>query len=171
MNGREKSHSAIVAVKPTNKAGQPVAEPVEPRAGTEGNAKPGDTLWTPSQESASHGLDGVREGSRGRESNPTLTLASPSTTRGRNRMPELGTYGSVRGALSNERPYRDLKRESGRGPSTGRARSPTRQKRRQTSNPDGGMASWMVAFATMTCTSSPWRGCGKNIFLEHSFCC
>ncbi len=24
-------------------------------------------------------------------------------------MPELGTYGSVRGALSNERPYRDKK--------------------------------------------------------------
>jgi hypothetical protein len=23
-------------------------------------------------------------------------------------MPELGTYGSVRGALSNERPYRDF---------------------------------------------------------------
>src|ERR1700758_899368 len=107
MNGREKSHSAIVAVKPTNKAGRPVAEPAEPRAGTEGNAKPGDTLWTPSQESASHGLDGVREGSKGRESNPTSTLASPSTTRGRNRMPELGTYGSVRGALSNGRPYRD----------------------------------------------------------------
>src|ERR1700742_1393796 len=65
MNGHEKSHSAIVAVKPTNKAGRPVAEPAEPRAGTEGNAKPGDTLWTPSQESASHGLDGVREGSKG----------------------------------------------------------------------------------------------------------
>ena len=107
MNGGEKSHSAIVAVKPTNKAGRPVAEPAEPRAGTEGNAKPGDTLWTPSQESASHGLDGVREGSKGRESTPTSTLASPSTTRGRNRMPELGTYGSVRGALSNGRPYRD----------------------------------------------------------------
>jgi hypothetical protein len=41
MNGREKSHSAIVAVKPTNKAGRLVAEPAEPRAGTEGNAKPG----------------------------------------------------------------------------------------------------------------------------------
>ena len=41
MNGREKSHSAIVAVKPTNKAGRLVAEPTEPRAGTEGNAKPG----------------------------------------------------------------------------------------------------------------------------------
>src|SRR4051794_18768386 len=38
MNGRERSDSAIVAVKPTNKAGQPVAEPGEPRAGTEGNA-------------------------------------------------------------------------------------------------------------------------------------
>jgi hypothetical protein len=41
MNGREKSHSAIVAVKPTNKAGRLLAEPPEPRAGTEGNAKPG----------------------------------------------------------------------------------------------------------------------------------
>src|SRR6195256_6912922 len=34
--------------------------------------------------------------------------ASPSDTRGGSRMPELGPYGSVRGALSNERPYRDL---------------------------------------------------------------
>ena len=38
MHGNEKSDSAIVAVKPTNKAGQPAAEPVEPRAGTKGNA-------------------------------------------------------------------------------------------------------------------------------------
>ncbi len=29
-------------------------------------------------------------------------------------MPELGTYGSVRGALSNERPYRDPARASRR---------------------------------------------------------
>lgn len=66
MDGREKSHSAGVAVKPTNKPGRPVPEPAEPRAaGTEGNAKPGDTLWTPSQESASHGLDRVGEGSKG----------------------------------------------------------------------------------------------------------
>jgi hypothetical protein len=28
MNGREKSDLAIVAVKPTNKAGRPAAEPV-----------------------------------------------------------------------------------------------------------------------------------------------
>src|SRR5690242_20739814 len=32
--------------------------------------------------------------------------ASPSLTRGGSRMPESGSYGSVRGALSNERPYR-----------------------------------------------------------------
>src|SRR5207248_2229227 len=33
--------------------------------------------------------------------------ASPSDTQGGSRMPESGSYGSVRGALSNERPYRD----------------------------------------------------------------
>jgi hypothetical protein len=37
MYDHEKSDSAIVAVKPTNKAGQPAAELVEPRAGAEGN--------------------------------------------------------------------------------------------------------------------------------------
>ena len=34
--------------------------------------------------------------------------ASPSNTRGGSRVPELGPLGSVRGALSNERLYRDL---------------------------------------------------------------
>ena len=37
MYDHEKSAPAIVAVKPTNKAGQPAAELVEPRAGPEGN--------------------------------------------------------------------------------------------------------------------------------------
>ena len=37
-HAREKSDLAIVAAKPTNKAEQSVAEPVEPRAGTKGNA-------------------------------------------------------------------------------------------------------------------------------------
>jgi RNA-directed DNA polymerase len=64
MNGREKSHSAIVAVKPTNKAGQPVAEPAEPRAGTKGNAAQGGTLRTLNREGASHGLDRVRKAAR-----------------------------------------------------------------------------------------------------------
>ena len=34
----EKSDSVVVAVKPTNKAEQSAAEPVEPRTGTKGNA-------------------------------------------------------------------------------------------------------------------------------------
>src|SRR6184192_2761535 len=37
MYDHEKSDPAIVAVKPTNKARQPTAELVEPRAGAEGN--------------------------------------------------------------------------------------------------------------------------------------
>jgi len=38
MHDRGKSDTAIVGVKPTNNAGQPAAEPAEPRAGTERNA-------------------------------------------------------------------------------------------------------------------------------------
>ena len=38
MNGHEKSDSAIVAVKPTNKAERSAAELVERRTGAEGNA-------------------------------------------------------------------------------------------------------------------------------------
>jgi len=64
MNGHEKSDLAIVAAKPTNEAGRPGEEPVEPRAGTEGNAEQTDTLRTPSREGASHGLDRVRKAAR-----------------------------------------------------------------------------------------------------------
>ena len=46
MHDRGKSDSAIVAVKPTNNAGQPAAEPVEPRAGTKGNADQQSTYRT-----------------------------------------------------------------------------------------------------------------------------
>jgi RNA-directed DNA polymerase len=67
MNGREKSHSAIVAGKPTNKAGRPVAEPVEPRAGAEGNAQQGGTLRTLGRVGASHGLERVRQAARERK--------------------------------------------------------------------------------------------------------
>jgi hypothetical protein len=49
-----------------------------------------------------------RNGSRNHASSISgPSNASPSGTQGRSRMPESGTYGSVRGALSNERPYRD----------------------------------------------------------------
>ena len=37
VHGRGKSDPAIVAGKPTNKAGRPAAEPVEPRPGIKGN--------------------------------------------------------------------------------------------------------------------------------------
>ena len=71
-NGREKSDPAIVAAKPTNAPDRFswerfAAEPVEPRAGTEGNAGQGDTLRTPSREGASRGLDRVRKTARERK--------------------------------------------------------------------------------------------------------
>ena len=71
-NGHEKSDPAIVAAKPTNAPDRLswerfAAEPVEPRAGTEGNAGQGDTLRTPSREGASHGLDRVRKTARERK--------------------------------------------------------------------------------------------------------
>ena len=46
MHGREKSDSAIVAGKPTNKAVPTAAEPVEPRAGAKENARQQSTLRT-----------------------------------------------------------------------------------------------------------------------------
>ena len=50
MHGREKSDTAIVAVKPTNKAVPTAAEPVEPRAGAKGNARQQSTLRTQGRE-------------------------------------------------------------------------------------------------------------------------
>ena len=44
MHGREKSDSAIVAGKPTNKAVSTAAEPVERRAEAKGNASQPDGL-------------------------------------------------------------------------------------------------------------------------------
>ena len=53
MYGREKSDSAIVAGKPTNKAGATAAEPVEPRAGTKRNTDEQSTQRTLSRERVS----------------------------------------------------------------------------------------------------------------------
>jgi len=64
MHDREKSHSAIVAVKPTNKAGLPVAEPAEPRAGTKRNAGEQSTHRTLSRARVSQALDRVRQAAR-----------------------------------------------------------------------------------------------------------
>src|SRR6478735_6004265 len=67
MNGPEKSDSAIVAMKPANKAGQPAAEWVEPRAGTKGNTGQPHTRRTQSRGSVSQGLDRVRNAARQRK--------------------------------------------------------------------------------------------------------
>src|SRR5436309_13810791 len=95
MHGREKSDSAIVAGKPTNKAVSTAAEPVEPRAEAKGNASQQSTRRTQSRVSVSQALERIRQA--------VTKNALPSHTQG-GRMPELGPYGSVRGALSNERP-------------------------------------------------------------------
>jgi RNA-directed DNA polymerase len=67
MHGREKSDPAIVAKKPTNKAGRPVAEPVEPRAGAKGNAGRHSTRRAQDRGSMSQALDRVRRAARRRQ--------------------------------------------------------------------------------------------------------
>jgi RNA-directed DNA polymerase len=74
MNGRERSDSAIVAVKPTNKAGQPVAESGEPRAGTKGNMGQQSTRRAQNRESVSQALDRVRTAARHRKKERFTTL-------------------------------------------------------------------------------------------------
>jgi hypothetical protein len=94
MNGPEKSDPAIVAGKPTNKAERSAAELVEPRAGTKGNAGRQSTRRTQSRVSVSRAPERMRR-------------LIAVTTRGGSRMRESRTYGSVRGARGNSRPYRE----------------------------------------------------------------
>jgi RNA-directed DNA polymerase len=64
MHGHEKSDPAIVAKKPANNAGQPGAERVERRAGTEGNAGQQSTRRAQDRESVSQALERVRFAAR-----------------------------------------------------------------------------------------------------------
>src|SRR4029077_18332585 len=93
MHGREKSDSAIVAGKPTNKAVPTAAEPVERRAGAKGNASQQSTHRTQRRVRVSQALEHVRQ-------------VSPSHTQGGSRVREFRSHGSGRGAVSNGRPYR-----------------------------------------------------------------
>jgi hypothetical protein len=61
MHGREKSDPAIVARKLANKAGRPAAEPVERRAGAEGNTDQQSTRRAQNRVSVSQALDRVRQ--------------------------------------------------------------------------------------------------------------
>src|SRR5258707_10485733 len=104
MHGHEKSRSAIVAVKPMNKAErsaaeqsaaeQTAAESVERRAETKGNVDQQRTRRTQRRISVSKMLARIRQ------------HIVAVDTRGGNRMRESCTYGSVRGVRGNSHPYR-----------------------------------------------------------------
>src|SRR5580704_5406989 len=67
MNGGGKSDSAIVAAKPTNKAGQPAAEPVERRAEAKGNASQQSTRRAQHRVGVSQALERIRQAARQRK--------------------------------------------------------------------------------------------------------
>jgi group II intron reverse transcriptase/maturase len=84
MHGHEKSDSAIVAAKPANKAaysaveqsaGEPaVAEPVEPRAETKGNADQQSTCRAQSRVSVSQALERIRKVAKERKKERFIAL-------------------------------------------------------------------------------------------------
>jgi len=74
MHDREKSHSAIRAGKPTNKAGSPAAEPVEQRAGTKRNASEQSTHRTQGWVRVTQALDRVRQAARLRKEEKFTSL-------------------------------------------------------------------------------------------------
>src|SRR6202048_3544925 len=94
MHGHEKSRSAIVAVKPTNKAERSATESVERRAETKGNVDQQRTRRTQRRISVSQMLARIRQ------------HIVAVDTQGGNRMRESCTYGSVRGVRGNSHPYR-----------------------------------------------------------------
>jgi len=61
MHGRGKSDSAMVAVKPVNKAVLTAAELVEPRAGAKGNVRQQSTCRAQYRESVSQALERIRQ--------------------------------------------------------------------------------------------------------------
>src|SRR5215831_12046343 len=67
VHGYEESDSAIVAMKPTNKAERSAAELAEPRAGTKGNADQQSTRLTQSWTSVSQALERIRKVARERK--------------------------------------------------------------------------------------------------------
>jgi methylmalonyl-CoA mutase N-terminal domain/subunit len=64
MHEPEKSDSVVVAAKPTNKAERSVAELVEPRTETKGNADQQSTRRAQDRESVSQALERVRRVAR-----------------------------------------------------------------------------------------------------------
>src|ERR1700736_99975 len=80
MHEREKSGLAIVAVKPTNKAERFAAEPVEPRAGAEGNVGQYSTDRAQNRATVSQALERIRQVARqGKKETFTTLLHHIST--------------------------------------------------------------------------------------------
>ena len=79
MHEPEKSDLATVVMKPANKAGRPVAELAERRAGTGRNANQQSTCRAQNRDSVSQALGCVRRAA-------TIGCLSPNTP-GRSRMP------------------------------------------------------------------------------------
>jgi group II intron reverse transcriptase/maturase len=74
MHEREESDSVVVAAKPTNKAEKSVAEPVEPRTGTKGNADQQSTRRAQDRASVSQALGRVRQAARQRKKEQFTSL-------------------------------------------------------------------------------------------------
>jgi hypothetical protein len=112
MHAREKSDSAIVAGKPTNKAERSATEPVEAETkgkcepakhapdAESGKCDPGAGTRTESSKQKEEGEVHRAPPSHQRRTSRSGVQEKPRTSR----MRESRSYGSVRGALSNERP-------------------------------------------------------------------
>jgi group II intron reverse transcriptase/maturase len=74
MHGREKSDSAIVAGKPTNKAVPTAAEPVERRAGAKGNANQQSTDRAQNRATVSQALARIRKVAKERKKERFIAL-------------------------------------------------------------------------------------------------
>jgi len=93
MHDSEKSDSGVVAMKPTNKAGRPAAESVEPRPGTKGNADQQNTHRTQGRARVTQALDRVRKAGRTlRRQTPKFRFPDPDGVLAASHWKLFGTY-------------------------------------------------------------------------------
>ena len=74
MNDLKKSDTAMVAMKPANKGWQRPAEPVEPRAGAEGNSGGQNTCRAQKRASVSQAADRIRQAAKRNSEGRLVTL-------------------------------------------------------------------------------------------------
>jgi hypothetical protein len=102
MHDTRESDNGIVPQKPSNQEQQCSREGVEGRPLTKGNTYQSPAARTQSRGPASRGLGRVRQAAKIRALTPD--------TRGRSRMREIRSYGSVRGVPGNRHSYRNYGR-------------------------------------------------------------